>query len=640
MKKLFKTLFFPVVGLMSLIWFLIRVIPKPSRALYPCMRATFPMASTFVIYVLGLFTSVVFFKKAKKYLYQSRYVLFSITLIVGLVLGAVAFLQTDKKVYAYKYMDTTLDGPNEPMGEGVGINPGRVVWIWEPDVTNEKCTNRRNDYWWQEGNTDQKLVQKMLSEALQKLSNKKTDAAAWDAIFRNFNQTHGNGEKGYTKGEKIVVKINLNAGVSGNNYERRGLGNIDTSPQMVYALLDQLINVAGVNQEDISIGDPGRNVDQLFWDTSQKQFPNVNYWGNGNGRTPIKKSKEPQIFTSDGSMSDYLPTCYMEATYMINMPVFKKHHRAGISLTSKNHFGSFVPFSGSAFHWHFSLPASEGMGDVNNGTYGEYRCFVDFIGHKDMGGKTVLFIVDGLWGSTNWAHPPIKWSMAPFNEDWPSSIFVSQDPVAIQSVGFDFLFEEFDKDHPTEGKYDPTDNSGPFPHYAASDDFLHQAADSENWPKNTKYDPENDGTYLPRSMGVHEHWNNVKDKKYSRNLGKDFGIELVTNFDSASVDQSGDPVIASDYTLYQNYPNPFNPTTTIAYDVIAPAHVRLDIYNVRGQHVRRLIDQQEYRGHHTQDWDGRMDNGRIAPSGIYVYKLQIDNKSRSFQQTKKMIFNR
>ncbi|MDH4239188.1 MAG: hypothetical protein OEW48_06465, partial [Phycisphaerae bacterium] len=45
---------FPVVGLVSLIWFLIRVVPKPSRATYPCQRAAFPLASGFIIWLFGL----------------------------------------------------------------------------------------------------------------------------------------------------------------------------------------------------------------------------------------------------------------------------------------------------------------------------------------------------------------------------------------------------------------------------------------------------------------------------------------------------------------------------------------------------------------------------------------------------------
>jgi hypothetical protein len=116
--------------------------------------------------------------------------------------------------------------------------------------------------------------------------------------------------------------------------------------------------------------------------------------------------------------------------------------------------------------------------------------------------------------------------MAPFNNDWPSSLFVSQDPVAIDSVGFDFLAAEFDSSHPSQGRYDPRDDSGPFPQYKGVDDYLHQSADPRNWPSGFVYDPEKDGKPLT-SLGTHEHWNNPKDKQYTRNLGGKTGIELI-----------------------------------------------------------------------------------------------------------------
>jgi hypothetical protein len=358
----------------------------------------------------------------------------------------------------------------------------------------------------------------MVSKALGTLTGKASDAEAWNAIFKYYNQTHGRGDVGYTAGEKIVIKLNLNNGSSGSSYTRSDYRKLDTSPQIVYAILDQLVHNAGVAQADIGFGDPGKNVDNVFWDKLHPVFPNVRYWGNANGRTPIVRSTNPELMTSDGQMQNYLPTCYLEATYMINIPVLKQHHRAGISLSSKNHFGTFVPFLGDAFPLHYSLPCTQGNGNVDNGGYGKYRIFVDFIGHKDLGGKTILYLIDGLWSSTNYGDPPWKWRTAPFNNSYPASIFASQDPVAIESVGFDFLYNEFYVGNPS-GKA--------FPHYSGVDDFLHQAADSLNWPEGIKYDPENDDTHLPRSMGVHEHWNNASDMKYSRNLGAETGIELV-----------------------------------------------------------------------------------------------------------------
>jgi hypothetical protein len=58
------------------------------------------------------------------------------------------------------------------------------------------------------------------------------------------------------------------------------------------------------------------------------------------------------------------------------------------------------------------------------------------------------------------------------------------------------------------------------------DDYMHQAADTANWPQGIKYDPDNSGKPIP-VLGIHEHWNNPVDKQYSRNLGTGNGIELV-----------------------------------------------------------------------------------------------------------------
>ncbi len=115
--------------------------------------------------------------------------------------------------------------------------------------------------------------------------------------------------------------------------------------------------------------------------------------------------------------------------------------------------------------------------------------------------------------------------MEPFNNDWCSSIFASQDPVAIDSVAFDFLIEEW----PEAGG----------PAHAGTDDYLHEAALAGNPPSGTFYDPERDGTRVA-GLGVHEHWNNPIDKKYSRNLGTGDGIQLWQGPPVSDVDFSGD----------------------------------------------------------------------------------------------------
>jgi hypothetical protein len=150
---------------------------------------------------------------------------------------------------------------------------------------------------------------------------------------------------------------------------------------------------------------------------------------------------------------------------------------------------------------------------------------VDLMGSKYLGRNSVLCVVEGLWGGgSSEIGPPVRYMMEPFNNGWTNSIFMSQDQVAIDSVCFDFLRAEWDGIN----KHDPVNNGTEnAPNINGADDYLHQSADSANWPEDIIYDPDNCGKPLP-SLGVHEHWNNVENKQYSRNLGKSRGIELVS----------------------------------------------------------------------------------------------------------------
>ncbi len=628
-------------GVLSTFWILVRVIPKPSRAAYPCMKAAAPFMSGFVLYLLSLGSTVLVFKRARRYLYQSRYLMFSLALVAGTILSVSTLVLNKSKASANT--NAILEEPNQPIGTGVGINPGRVVWIHAPEATNEDCLNQSPDFWSDDANTNQGVVNQMVSKAIQDLSSTTTDEEAWDTIFRYHNIKNDSGDVGYTAGEKIVIKLNMNTASRSADSLRPDYRSVDTSPHLLYAILNQLVNVVGVQPSDISVGDPGRTLDDIYWSKCHPDFPDVHYWGEAPGRTLVVSSDEKVFFTSDGSISDYLPKSYVEAEYMINLPVLKKHHRGGISLSSKNHFGTFVPFNRGASHLHFSLPCPDGKADVSNGEYGSYRIFVDFIGHKDLGGKTILYLMDGLWTTTNWAHPPIKWEMSPFNNDYPSSLFASQDPVAFESVGYDFLREEFDTDHPTEGAYDPTDHTGPFPQYAGVDDFLHQAADSAYWAFGISYDPENDGSLLPESMGAHEHWNNAEDKQYSRNLGGDRGIELVyTKITEATVhvDQQKKDQSNGVLTLRQNYPNPVNSTTVISYTLSSPARVEMSVIDISGKLLYVLVQENQYSGDYKLDWNATDSHGSPLGSGIYYLHMEAETEGKTFMQTRKIVVAR
>ncbi|MFC2075456.1 T9SS type A sorting domain-containing protein [candidate division KSB1 bacterium] len=86
------------------------------------------------------------------------------------------------------------------------------------------------------------------------------------------------------------------------------------------------------------------------------------------------------------------------------------------------------------------------------------------------------------------------------------------------------------------------------------------------------------------------------------------------------------------FALSQNYPNPFNPETVIAFALPLEDHVVLDIYNISGQMVRRLVDQRTAAGFHKVRWDGKDMYGKQVTSGIYFYRV----KAGSYSATKKM----
>ena len=86
--------------------------------------------------------------------------------------------------------------------------------------------------------------------------------------------------------------------------------------------------------------------------------------------------------------------------------------------------------------------------------------------------------------------------------------------------------------------------------------------------------------------------------------------------------------------LQQNYPNPFNPATTIEFELSVRENISIDIFDISGRKVKSLVDGISFpRGRHSIKWDGKLQNGRQAPSGIYFYVLKGDN----FQTSRKML---
>ncbi len=434
------------------------------------------------------------------------------------------------------------EAANNPVGEARGIHPGRVVWVRD---VNSTSWDGRTGYWWDNANTEQKAVNRMTSQLLLDLTGQKNEKQAWDALFRHHNQARKLGSFGYRRGEKIAIKINCNqdrgpdwsnmvpslgpppggavgrggSPESGPPGGARGGGparapqNGLPSPHVVLALVSQLIN-AGVPGEDILLYEVAgrRNIGQPIYskiraesnrDLQAVQFLVNTDYGLGGRLAPTVDKENPVQFSNPEVPTAYLAREVNAAKYMINIALLRAHGMAGVTLIGKNHFGSVhFPDNGG---W---TPAPLHSYIMRTRPMGSYNVLVDLMGHRQLGGKTVLYMLDGLYTAEH--NEGNVFRFASFGDDWASSLLMSQDPVAIDSVGLDILR--------SETRADVRGNA---------DNYLHEAAQAGKPPSGTVYNPDKSGQLA--SLGVHEHWNNATERKYSRNLGRKEGIELIAS---------------------------------------------------------------------------------------------------------------
>lgn len=184
----------------------------------------------------------------------------------------------------------------------------------------------------------------------------------------------------------------------------------------------------------------------------------------------------------------------------------------GVTACGKNWYGSICwRTNANYFPWNGGwTPSPLHNFGLRNNPMSSYNPIVDLMGHPQLGGKTLLFLVDGFYGSNNAITAVLRFRS--FGTNWTASVLASQDPVAIDSVVVDILRNEPLMANNITGQ--------------GVDNYLHEGAQAGSPPSGSLYDPGSTGTPLA-SLGVHEHWNNATNRLYSRNLGRSEGIELV-----------------------------------------------------------------------------------------------------------------
>jgi hypothetical protein len=487
-----------LVSVLASIWFLFRVIPKPSRAAYPCMQVAAPIMSGFVIWILAITGAAFAFKKAKYKFFEARYIAAGLFVILGIAFASLYSINSEAKP-ASGGLDIWYK-PNVPLGVAKGMFPGRVVWGHNPKIAS---WDGKTGFWWEDKYNNQSETDKLFSQTLFSLTNIKNEKKSWDSLFRFFNKTSRNSDAGYKAEEKLVIKINQN-----NTGSHDSPTEINANPQVILSLLKSLVNEAGVPQGNITLTDPSRFITNNIYDKCHALFPDIHYvdhdGGDGREKSAFVKNGFQYSFDFNGQTRD-LASCFVEADYVINLAIMKGHVSQGVTLCAKNFFGC----TSIETDWRKNAHGS-GFSQSREGKR-QYSVYPDFMGHKDLGAKTMLYLIDGIYSNKALnGIPDSKWTLPPFNNEWMGSLFASQDGVAVESVVLDFALAAWPD----------------APDMMYSDHAMEEMALANNPPSGVFYDPERDGSRLA-SLGTTEHWNNSTDKKYSRNLKTGNGIELV-----------------------------------------------------------------------------------------------------------------
>jgi hypothetical protein len=248
---------------------------------------------------------------------------------------------------------------------------------------------------------DQRAVNRMLLQGVRALMRTRSDQKAWGRLFG-----------GDTLSGKVAIKINC------NNYANLS-NEMDATAPSINAVLHGLIDIRGFLPQNVYVYDCSRPIpsqrvrDRVLWPVNFVQYGDSLAQADYNA--PIE-------FRNIGDQ--YCPLVLTQANYLIDLCLFKDHSLALATMGFKNHLGTTKP-GPSYLH----SPINQNLSDLN--------------ATPQIRNKTRLIVGDALWGiyTGGPGGRPQQWSTFPGGPT-PNSIFVAQDPVAVESVMIDYLIAE------------------------------------------------------------------------------------------------------------------------------------------------------------------------------------------------------
>jgi hypothetical protein len=534
-----------LIGLSALAWVVLRTGRKPTRIAYPCQRAALSTSWMFLCIPLAGFITSARWRRPAVWIAA-----IAVSILALVFAGAPALWSTPGDATAAAL---TAYGERVPAWSGRGF-PGRVVRVHDVDATSWDF-----DEGWFGDYVDQEVVTAMMNEGLLELTGTQTVHDAWEVLI-----------PGFTPGEKLAIKVNFN-----NTSTEPPGPSIDAIIEPVNALLGGLIEY-GFEAPDITVYDVthaahnGR-MPQRFVDGCD--YPGVSFVAYVGNPDPYSDTEFVRFDPPSGpGISDRpLANAVVDADYLINMPIAKRHDYAGVTLSFKHHFGSI---DHNDYCHTYVFPAYANYSP-------DYNPLVELYMNEHIGGKTVLTVIDCLYG--NWEHlysPPRPWTT--FGGDAPNSLFLATDPVAVDCVAADFLTFEL-------------------PLVPEADDYLVLASAA--------------------GLGIFERA--VASGQYEiidyRYLEAPF-VETGVGGDAAPARPA----------MLSVAPTPTSDAARVSLSLprSGSQEATVRVYNARGQRVATLLEGEIADGRELA-WDGTDDAGNRVASGVYWCTLDCDGRRES-----------
>lgn len=413
------------LALIATLWFLVRVIPKPSRITYPCQRASLSMLFMKTGIVFSTFVT-----STTSFIQRKSVKTFSVLVLVGVVLVEPATMM----YYRYKY-DSMNIAPLTLQDMFFEFPSNRVARVHSDEATS---WDFNTGYYWE--NVDQSVIDRMVEEGVKALTDSTDAQSAWQEIMTN-----------YTLGDEVGIKIN------GNDWWNNDDREIDSLPQLTNSIIKGLKSI-GVPEVDIHIVEntyPSRGLRRMrdyYTTIITAEYPNVIFiYANQTSPTygNVAGTDVNFPYTSTRRINDQIAG----VDHLILVPIMKAITPIW-GTTGSIKLMQGVIEDVDAFHqWLDRITA-------DNPNVLMYQ-------NQHIIGKTRLIIGDGFFGTWTGIHftggyggvddlnSPINDIPKPwvtFDNRAPNCLFFGVDPVAIDSVMYDHILAERNAQDQVQGQ--------------------------------------------------------------------------------------------------------------------------------------------------------------------------------------------